>query len=320
MPGTTKPAILLPAPVLPSAMEALDGQFTVYRLWENPAREALACVRGMAASTLAGPVGAGLFDQLPALEIVANFGVGYDNIDVAAAAARGIVVTNTPGVLDEEVADLTLGLLLATLRRLPQADAFVRAGHWEAGGFPLSPSLRGRQIGILGLGGIGKAIARRLEGFGVDIAYHGRTRQPGVAYRWHPTPVALAQACDVLIAIVPGGQATRHLVDGEVLAALGPQGVLINVARGSVVDEAALIEALQRGDILAAGLDVFEREPHVPQALRAMDNVVLLPHLGSASELTRRAMGALMVENLVRWFATGTPVTPVTPVAETPFG
>lgn len=317
MPGTTKPEVLLPAPVLPSAMEALDRHFTVHRLWEAPDAAVLAGVRGMAASTLAGPVGADLFDRLPALEIVANFGVGYDNIDVAAAAARRIVVTNTPGVLDEEVADLTLGLLLGTLRRLPQADAFVRAGRWETGGFPLSPSLRGRKVGIIGLGGIGKAIARRLEGFAVDIAYHGRTRQPGVAYPWYPTPVALAQACDVLIAIVPGGPATRHLVNAEVLAALGPQGVLINVARGSVVDEAALIEALQQGAILAAGLDVFEHEPHVPDALRAMDNVVLLPHLGSASDVTRRAMGALMVENLVSWFATGRPVTPVseTPVA-----
>lgn len=317
MPDVNRPEILLPAPVLPSAMEALDRRFAVHRLWENPDPEALARVRGMAASTLAGPVGAGLFDRLPALEIVANFGVGYDNIDVAAATARGIVVTNTPGVLDEEVADLTLGLLLATLRRLPQADAFVRAGRWEAGSFPLSPSLRGRRIGILGLGGIGKAIARRLEGFAVDIAYHGRRQQADVSYPWYPTPMTLAQACDVLIAIVPGGAATRHLVDGDVLAALGPQGVLINVARGSVVDQSALIDALQRGVILAAGLDVFEREPHVPQALRAMDNVVLLPHLGSASEVTRDAMGALMVENLARWFSSGAPVTPV---PETPLG
>lgn len=316
-PGVDRPEILLPAPVLASAMEALDQAFIVHRLWQDPPAEALARVRGMAASTLAGPVGAALFDRLPALEIVANFGVGYDNIDVAAAAARGIVVTNTPGVLDEEVADLALGLLLSTLRRLPQADAFVRVGRWPQGPFPLSPSLRGRTVGILGLGAIGKAIARRLEGFAVPIAYHGRHRQADVPYTWYPTPKALAEACDVLIAILPGGPATRHIVDAAVLEALGPQGVLINVARGSVVDQQALVAALQTGTILASGLDVFDNEPHVPDALRAMDNVVLLPHLGSASEVTRRAMGTLMVDNLQSWFATGHPLTPV---PETPLG
>lgn len=307
----TRPEVLLPAPVPPSAMAALDRAFTVHRLWESPDPEALLRVRGMAASTLAGPVGADLFDRLPGLEIVANFGVGYDNIDVAAAAARRIMVTNTPGVLDEEVADLALALLLATVRRLPQADSFVRAGRWPNGPFPLSPSLRGRRIGILGLGAIGKAIARRLEGFAVEIAYHGRTRQEDVAYPWYPTATALAQACDVLIAILPGGAQTRHIVDAGVLAALGPQGILINVARGSVVDEAALVAALRDGTIMAAGLDVFADEPAVPEALMAMDNVVLLPHLGSASEVTRAAMGQLMVDNLIRWFDTGRPLTAV---------
>ncbi|MCW1382276.1 2-hydroxyacid dehydrogenase [Novosphingobium sp. KCTC 2891] len=307
----TRPDILVPAPILPSAMEALERAFTVHRLWDNPDPAALARVRGMAASTLAGRVDARLFGRLPALEIVANFGVGYDNIDVAEAAVRGVVVTNTPGVLDEEVADLALGLLLATLRRLPQADAFVRAGRWQQGPFPLSPSLRGRRVGILGLGGIGKAIARRLEGFAVEIAYHGRTRQEGVPYPWFPSAEALADACDVLIAILPGGDATRHVIDARVLRALGPEGVLVNVARGSVVDEAALIAALQDGTILAAGLDVYADEPRVPEALLAMDNVVLLPHLGSASEATRRAMGQLMVDNLAGWFAGRGPLTPV---------
>lgn len=303
--------VLVPAPLLPSAMAALDAAFTVHRLWENPDAADLAQVRGMAVSTLAGPVGETLFARLPALEIVANFGVGYDNIDVAAALARGITVTNTPGVLDEEVADLALGLLLATLRRLPQADRFVRDGRWEAGAFPLSPSLRGRRVGIVGLGGIGKAIARRLQGFAVEIAYHGRHRQDGVDFPWYPDVVALAQACDVLVVIVPGGAATRHLIDARVLSALGPQGVLINVSRGTVVDEDALIAALQTGTILAAGLDVFAREPQVPEALRAMDNVVLLPHLGSASEVTRAAMGQLMVDNLIAWFNRGEALTPV---------
>lgn len=317
----TKPEILMPAPMLPSVIAALDGAFTLHRLWEQPDAAAFLTqtgsnIRGLAASTLAGRIGADLFDQLPALEIVANFGVGYDNIDAEAAAARGLIVTNTPGVLDEEVADLTLGLLLATLRRIPQADRYVREGRWRDAPFPLSPTLRGRRVGILGLGAIGKAIARRLEGFGVAIRYHGRSRQPDVAYDYEASPVALAAACDVLIAILPGSAATTHIVDAEVLAALGPEGVFINVARGSVVDEEALVAALRSGTILAAGLDVYAREPHVPDALRTMDNVVLLPHLGSASEHTRAAMGQLVVDNLASWFGKGEPLTPV---AETPW-
>jgi lactate dehydrogenase-like 2-hydroxyacid dehydrogenase len=311
----TKADILMPAPMADAVIDALDARFVLHRLWEHDDRDAFLTsvaphIRGLAVSTLAGRIDAALFDALPALEIVANFGVGYDNIDAAAAAARGITVTNTPGVLDEEVADLTVGLLLATLRRIPQADRHVREGHWPAGPFPLSPTLRGRRIGLIGLGAIGKAVARRLEGFGVDIAYHGRTRQ-AVAYGYHASPVALAAACDVLIAIVPGGAATRHLVDAEVLAALGPDGVLVNVARGSVVDEAALVAALQDGTIGGAGLDVFEDEPHVPAALVGMPNVVLLPHIGSASQHTRAAMGQLVVDNLVGWFDGDGAVTPV---------
>lgn len=312
----TTPAILMPAPMLPSVIDALAARYTLHRLWEQRDPHAFLArvgggVRGLAVSTLAGRIDAALFDRLPALEIVANFGVGYDNVDAAAAAARGIVVTNTPGVLDEEVADLAVGLLLATIRRLPQADAFVRAGDWPAGPFPLSPTLRGRRVGILGLGAIGKAVARRLAGFDVAIAYHGRTRQAGVELDYHASAVALAAACDVLVVVVPGGAATRHLVDAAVLDALGPQGVLVNVSRGSVVDEAALVAALESGTILAAGLDVFAHEPQVPAALRALGNTVLLPHLGSASEATRAAMGRLVVDNLAAWFETGRALTPV---------
>jgi lactate dehydrogenase-like 2-hydroxyacid dehydrogenase len=308
---TPRPEILVASPLPPFTMAALESAFVVHRLWDGVDDAVMARLRGMAASTLAGGIGEPLFARMPALQIVANFGVGYDNIDVAAAVARGIVVTNTAGVLDEEVADLTLGLLLATLRRIPAAERFVRDGLWTKGGFPLGASLRGRRVGILGLGGIGKAVARRLEGFAVEIAYHGRSRQADVAYPWYATPEALAEACDVLIAIVPGGGQTSHLVNADVLAALGPQGVLINVSRGSVVDEDALIAALGRGTILAAGLDVFEREPHVPEALLALDNVVLLPHIGSASLVTRQAMGQKMADNLVAWFETGRPLNPV---------
>ncbi|MBC2650323.1 2-hydroxyacid dehydrogenase [Novosphingobium flavum] len=299
-----------------SVAAALEPRFTLHRLWQEDDPDAFLrahgpSIRALAVSTLAGPVGADLFDRLPALEIVANFGVGYDNVDIAAARARGIVVTNTPGVLDEEVADLAVALLLATIRQLPQAERFLRAGLWRDGGFPLSPTLRGRRVGLLGLGGIGKAIARRLEGFGVDLAYHGRTRQAAVAYPWYPTPLALAEACDTLIAILPGGPATRHIIDAAVLAALGPQGVLINVARGSVVDQDALIDALRQGTILAAGLDVYAAEPEVPAELLALPNAVLLPHVGSASEHTRSAMGHLVADNLIAWFERGHPLTPV---------
>ena len=308
--------ILITAPMHPAVTQALEASFTLHKLWEATDRRAFLdavgpAIRGVATSTLFGRVDDELLDRLPALEIIASFGVGYDNVDAASAARRGIVVTNTPGVLDEEVADLTIALLLATLRRIPQADRFLREGRWLDGSFPLSPTLRGRRVGILGLGNIGKAVARRLGGFSVAIAYHGRSPQPDVPYDFHPTLPGLAEACDVLIAIVPGGGGTRHLIDSAVLAALGPNGVLINVSRGSVVDERALICALEKGAILAAGLDVFEDEPRVPQALLAMPNVVLLPHIGSGSAHTRQAMGQLVADNLLAWFMTGHPVTPV---------
>jgi lactate dehydrogenase-like 2-hydroxyacid dehydrogenase len=320
MPGMTRPDILMPAPLPRDVIEALDARSTLHRLWKQDDPDAFLAeigprIRGMATSTLAGRIDAAWLDRLPALEIIASFGVGYDNIDARAAAERGVVVTNTPGVLDDEVADLTIGLMLATLRQIPQADRFVREGRWVQGHFPLSPTLRGRRIGILGLGGIGKAIAHRLEGFGVAIAYHGRSRQADVAYDYHASARDLATASDVLIAILPGGAGTRHIIDAEVLAALGPAGVLINVARGSVVDEAALIAALRDGTILAAGLDVFADEPHVPDALIAMPNVVLLPHIGSASAHTRAAMGKLVVDNLLAWFEEGHPLTPVAETA-----
>jgi lactate dehydrogenase-like 2-hydroxyacid dehydrogenase len=316
MTGPDRVDVLMPAPMAPDVINAVEQDFTLHRLWEQPDPDrylaaVAARIRGMAVGGAAGRIDGRWFDRLPALEIVAHFGVGYETIDATAAAARGIVVTNTPGVLDEEVADLTIGLMLATLRRLPQADRFVRAGEWRQGPFPLSPSLRDRRVGILGLGAIGKAVARRLDGFDVAIAYHGRSRQPEVAYAYHDSPAALAAASDVLIAIVPGSAGTRHLVDAQVLDALGPDGVFINVARGSVVDQDALVAALAERRILAAGLDVFADEPNVPEALVAMEQVVLLPHLGSASERTRAAMGKLVVDNLTSWFTTGRALTPV---------
>lgn len=315
---------MLTGTVIASAEAALEDAFALHRLREVADRAAWlgengARIRGIAA-TNGVPVDAALIDALPALEIIAGFGVGYDNIDVAAARRRGIVVTNTPDVLTDEVADLAVGLLLAAVRQIPQADRYLRDGLWTARPFPFTATLRGRRVGIFGLGRIGRAIARRLDGFGVDILYHNRTPRDDVPYRYIDTLQGLAQACDVLIVATPGGEGTRHAVDAPVLAALGSDGILVNIGRGSTVDEAALVEALSRGALLSAGLDVFENEPHVPQALKAVERTVLLPHVGSASVRTRDAMGRLMVDNLRAWFAGKGPLTPVpeTPVPEIP--
>jgi lactate dehydrogenase-like 2-hydroxyacid dehydrogenase len=313
--------ILMTAPMNQVVIDALDKAFTLHRLWEQKDKEAFLKefgprIRGVATSTLFGRVDATLLDRLPNAEIVSSFGVGYDNVDAAEAARRNIVVTNTPGVLDDEVADLTLGLLLATLRKIPQADRYLREGKWLKASFPLSATLRDRKVGIVGLGRIGKAIARRLSGFDVSLAYHGRTQQDDVAYPYYPTVTGLAEGCDVLIVITPGGAATKHLINAEVLKALGPNGVLINVARGTVVDEQALIDALKSGTILSAGLDVYEDEPRVPQELIDLEHVVLLPHIASASVHTRNAMGKLVADNLISWFDGKGPLTPV---PETPW-
>ncbi|MEP9355635.1 2-hydroxyacid dehydrogenase [Xanthobacter sp. KR7-65] len=313
--AAARPALLLTGPVMEDVVERqLAERFTLVPLEELGTADAGA-VRAIATRGKV-KVDDALMARLPHLEIVANFGVGYDTVDAAAAAARGVVVTNTPDVLNEEVADLTLGLLLATVRQIPQAERFVRAGQWIKGAFPLGPTLRDRTVGILGMGRIGKAIARRLEAFGVPVAYHSRRPQPDVAYRYYDSLVALARAVDVLVVIIPGGPATRRIVNGEVLEALGPNGILINVARGTVVDEPALLAALTSGTILAAGLDVFEDEPNVPEGFMGLDNVVLLPHVGSSTHFTRTAMGQLVVDNILSWLDGKGPLTPV---AETPW-
>ncbi len=315
MTSSTRPTLLLTGPIMESVVERqLAGRFTLASLADLDRLDA-ATVRAIA--TRGGrPVDAALMSRLPALEIVANFGVGYDTVDAVAAAARGVTVTHTPDVLNEEVADLAMGLLLAAVRRLPQADRFVRAGGWLKGAFPLTATLRGRTVGLVGMGRIGRAIAHRLEAFGVGLAYHSRRPVPEVAYPHYPDLTAMAAAVDTLVVIVPGGPATRNMVDAGVLAALGPQGVLVNVARGSVVDEGALLAALEAGTILAAGLDVFADEPRVPEAFFALENVVLLPHVGSATTFTREAMGQLVVDNLFSWLDGKGPLTPV---PETPW-
>ncbi|OYY13038.1 MAG: 2-hydroxyacid dehydrogenase [Rhizobiales bacterium 17-65-6] len=312
-----RPTLLLTGPIMEAVVERqLKEAFRLVGAGDFEA--AIAAEGGVIRGLLtrgARRVDDALLARLPALEIVANFGVGYDTVDAAAAARRGIMVTNTPDVLNEEVADLTLGLLLATVREIPQADRYLRAGKWEAAPFPLGATLRDRSIGIVGMGRIGRAIGRRIEAFGRPVAYHSRRPAADCPYRHYPDLVALARDVDTLILILPGGPETKGLVGREVLAALGPEGILINVARGSVVDEPALVDALVNRTIRAAGLDVFADEPHVPEALMGLDNVVLLPHVGSATHHTRGAMGQLVVDNVKSWFAgTG----PVTPVAETP--
>jgi lactate dehydrogenase-like 2-hydroxyacid dehydrogenase len=320
MTATNKPDLILTGPMMPLIEEQAERLFTVHRLAQAKDRNALIAeiAPRIRAIATAGhiPVNGALMEKLPKLEIVANFGVGYDSVDAKWAGEHGIVVTNTPDVLNEEVADTTLALLLQTVRQLPQAERYLRAGKWLEKSFPLSPTLRDRTIGMVGMGRIGKAIARRLAAFGVPIVYHSRKPAAGVPYKHYPDLVAMARDVDVLIVIVPGGPGTKNMINAEVLKALGPNGILINVARGSVVDEPALIEALNSKTILSAGLDVFADEPRVPQALIEMNHIVLLPHVGSASHYTRRAMGQLVVDNLASW-AKG--AGPLTPVPETPW-
>jgi lactate dehydrogenase-like 2-hydroxyacid dehydrogenase len=278
--------------------------------------EVAAKVRGMAVTYNTVRGDAKTLARFPKLEIVSAFGVGYDHVDAAYARDHNIMVTNTPDVLTEEVADIAMGLLIATLREFVKADRYLRSGLWQTQQFPLSVgSLRDRKVGMVGMGRIGQAIARRLDASKVPVVYHSRKPADGVSYKHYPDLTEMAKAVDTLVVIVPGGPGTAKMVNADVMKALGPRGVVINVARGTVVDEQALVAALKSGTILAAGLDVFEKEPNVPDELKTMQNVVLLPHIGSASVVTRNAMDQLVVDNLKAWFA-GKP--PLTPVAETP--
>jgi lactate dehydrogenase-like 2-hydroxyacid dehydrogenase len=314
--------VLMPAKGMTLIEDEISARLPLHRLWLEPnpdlwLAEWAPRIRAIAMTGGHAPLDEAYMRQYPKLEIISSFGVGYDNIDAKAAARLGIIVTNTPGVLDDEVADTALGLMIMTVRQLPQSERYLRAGQWMAkGAYPLSPSLRGRTVGILGLGRIGTAIATRVSAFGLDVVYHGRHAQAEVPYRYYSSLVDMAKAADILIVVAPGGPGTRHIINAEVLEALGPDGVLINVARGSLVDEKALIEALRNKIILAAGLDVFENEPSVPQELIALDNAVLLPHVGSASIKTRRAMAECVVSNVLAW-ADDKP--PLTPVPETPW-
>lgn len=310
---TERTTILIPGWMHEHAAERLRKTYRVLRIDSGdvallPAGEA-GNIRGIAS---AGRIDSKFIDALPALEIIAHYGVGYDAVDSRHAAAKGVVVTNTPGVLTDEVADTALGLLINTVRELPKAEAFVRAGKWVEDDYPQTRlTLRERKVGIFGMGRIGLAVARRVEALGLPVSYHNRSPAEGVSYAYHPSLLELAEAVDTLISVAPGTAATRKAVNADVLKALGPDGVFINIGRGSTVDEDALIAALGSGTIAAAGLDVFADEPNVPQALLDLPNVSVLPHVGSASIHTRRAMGNLVADNLDGWFHAGAAKTPV---------
>lgn len=293
----------------------MEQEFNLVKLWEQPDRAAALKAAAPKVRALAhtghAKVDAALMDALPKLEIIANFGVGVDQIDLDAAKARGITVTNTANALNDCVADCALALVLNTLRKFPQADKYLHAGRWKTDGtYQLTTSLGGKTLGILGLGRIGEEIANRAQAFKMEIRYHNRNKK-NVPWTYDPDPVTLARNSDVLVAITPGGSGTDRLVNAAVLDALGPQGYLVNVARGSVIDEAVLLKYLQQNKIAGAGLDVYEDEPNVPPAFFELDNVVLLPHMASATHETRTAMGKLQIENINLKLA-GKPVrTPV---------
>lgn len=291
-------------------MASLQANFALHLRDNNPAPEALSRVRAIVGGGEA-KIDQALMDQMPALEMISICGVGYDGVDVAAAKARGIPVTHTPDVLNDDVADLAIALMLSIGRQLPQSDQFVRANRWVEGAFPLTRKVSGAKLGIVGIGRIGQAIAKRAAAFGMDISYNARSAKADLPFTFVADVVELAEKVDFLVAITPGGAGTRHLINAKVLQALGPQGYLINVARGSVVDEAALIEALQNHTIAGAALDVYQDEPRVPEALRVLPNVVLTPHMASGTAETRKAMSDLALANLQAHLSGSPLLTPV---------
>jgi lactate dehydrogenase-like 2-hydroxyacid dehydrogenase len=312
-----KKTLLALQTILPAEMKQLEEHFNVIRLWKENDPEAT--IKENAENIVAilstyncSGVSRKLMEALPNLEIIAQFGVGYNNIDVEAAAERGVAVTYTPDILTNDTADTALALLLAAARRVCEGDMFVRVGRWRDGPLPLGMTLSGKKAGVVGLGRIGRAIAKRLEAFDIEVMYHGRSQKDDVSYSFYADLKEMAQTCDFLVLACAGGPATENLINLEILEALGSRGVLVNIARGTVVNEDDLQIALRNGSIAAAGLDVFRDEPNVPESLLKMDNVVLLPHIGSATIETRSKMGQLVVDNFLAHFE-GQPV--LTPVA-----
>ena len=310
-----KPRILQKGAYMPDLEKVLNTEFDVHQLWKEADQTAYLDAHGaefigLATSARWG-ADAALIKALPNLKVISSFGVGYDTIDIEAAAQRGIMVGNTPDVLNDCVADTAFGLLLNVGRGMSASERFVRRGDWLRGAFALQTRVSGKRLGILGLGRIGRAIAKRASGFDMDIRYHNRRRVDDVGFTYEPSLEALARWADFLVVASAGGPETRHLVSAKVLAALGPDGFLVNISRGSVIDEDALVEALVNNKIAGAGLDVFDNEPQVPEALMRLDNVVLLPHIGSGTHETRQAMADLTMANLRSYFAGGRLLTPV---------
>ena len=309
--------LLLPEPVLLSAQQEIDKYFVGHRLWEALDQEKFiteTCnnVQGIARGRHF-VISKELIDRLPKLEIIACFGVGYDGIDLRRCQERDIVVTNTPDVLTEETADAALGLLLMTVRELSSAERYLRAGKWLTdGNYPRTEAtLRDRTVGLVGFGRIGQALARRITALNVPVVYHSRNPKKDVSFPYYSNLLKMARDVDTLVVVLPATEFTRRIISERVLEALGERGIFINIGRGAVVDEAALIRALIQKTIFAAGLDVYVNEPNVPRELLELNNVVLLPHVGSASQYTHNAMGALLLKNLHSWFQQGVPITPV---------
>jgi hydroxypyruvate reductase len=311
----TKPTVLQLGPLMPLIEAGLAANYTLLHLGRAADAAALLAEHGASVEAVASSgrngVNAALIDALPNLRLIANFGVGYDTIDVEHARKRGVVVSNTPDVLTDCVADLAMALLVDVARGITAGDRYVRAGRWPKGPMPLATRASGKRLGIVGLGRIGRAIAARAEGFDLEIRYHNRRPSPGSPYPYEHSLDALARWCDFLVVATSGGEATRGLVSAAVIDALGPGGYLVNIARGSVVDETALVAALAEGRIAGAALDVFADEPRVPEALLALDNVVLTPHIASATTETRAAMAQLVLDNLESYFRDGRALTPV---------
>ena len=306
--------LILTGPTLQSAMDALEAEFRVHRMWEAEDKSAFLDAHKntrFLAATYHGSLDGAMMDRLPALEIISNFGVGVDGIDLKAARARNIRVTNTPEVLNDAVAELALALMLAVCRRVADADAYIRAGKWPDANYALTAELTGKTVGILGLGRIGKEIARRCQAFKMQVVYHGRTKQRFEPFPYYDNLVDMARDVDWLVAVVPGDTGTKGLVSREVLQALGPDGAFVNLGRGGLVDEPAMLELLKSGGLGGAGLDVFAEEPKMSEEFWTLPNVVLSPHQGSATTKTRWAMGDLFVRNLIAHRDGNPLITPV---------
>jgi lactate dehydrogenase-like 2-hydroxyacid dehydrogenase len=311
-----KPEILILTPIYAPALAELEREFTLHKLWnaQDPdafIKELGGRVRGMVTTGLLG-FGRRHLDALPKLEIIASLGIGHAAMDLAAAQERGVVVTNTPYPIVQSVADLAMGLIIAVMRRICEGDRFVRAGKWPQGPFGPGRDLGGKICGIIGLGQIGRGVAKRAEAFGMTVCYHGHRPKQDVAYPYHADLEAMAQLVDCLVVSCTATPATRGMVNARILEALGPEGFLINVARGAIVDEPALVAALASGRIAGAGMDVFQDEPRVPAALVALENVVMVPHIGSTTLEVREARAATLLDNLRAHFSGKPVLTPIT--------